>query len=172
MFVHGKRGELLTFHASQRWNPCDDECPYSFRGSVCLETPMLTPMLSSPPTPASTLNLTPTLAPTAALTQSKTTAEGDVYLCDRDQTHFALSFLDSGMVSLLKDCGDPWFCGLFPAVEMATSCITPPLVSEERGLRPSVSKCAAEYYDMTSDDSELESSVDCPLDGAALRAVT
>ena len=33
-------------------------------------------------------------------------------------------------------------------------------------------KGVAEYYDMTADDSESESSVDCPFDGAVAGAAT
>ena len=75
-FAHGNTGEMLTFHASQWWNPCDEEGPYSSRCGVCYETPMPTLVLTSPPTPASTpaptLIPTPTLAPTSAPTQSNT----------------------------------------------------------------------------------------------------
>ena len=104
-FAHGKTGELLTYHASQWWNPCDEEGPCSSRGGVCYETLMPSLVLTSPPTPASTpaptLNPTPNLAPTSAPTQSKTTAEGGESLCDRDQTHLALSSLNSGTFSPL-----------------------------------------------------------------------
>ena len=83
-------------------------------------------------------------------------------LCDFDHTLFALSCLDSRTFSPIKDLCAPWFCGLFLAFEVAESNIDPPLVSDERCLRPVVvgPRGVAEHYDLTADDSELENSVE------------